>query len=66
MKTIRFLLFTLLAGVACMADAATVTFAGNSQMTAGKWVKIGTPRNGVYEIFISRLRAGWASPTPPR
>lgn len=63
MKTIRFLLFTLLAGVACMADAATVTFAGNSQMTAGKWVKIGTPRNGVYEISYSRLRQmGFSDP----
>lgn len=63
MKTIRFLLFTLLAGVACLGSRAAVTFSGNSQMTAGKWVRIGTPKNGVYEISYDRLRQmGFSDP----
>lgn len=63
MKTIRFLLFTLLLSAVCMVRGADVSFANSSQIKSGKWVKIGTPKNGVYEITYARLRQlGFSDP----
>lgn len=67
MKTIRFLIFVLLAAASSTLWGRDLTFSDHSQITEGKWVKIGTPKNGIYAISYAKLREmGFSDPSKVR
>ncbi len=64
------LAFTAMMAVLCAGHAnafSVSTFASQSKLSTGKWVKISIPETGIYEITYDELRAmGFDSPSQVR